>query len=210
MLIIILSIIIIIPVLAGIGEIFQRLFGKIWSGVSAQLISGIFFLAMIWQVLAFFIPLNIWVESISLGIGILAFFYFKSYQNFTSFTKNEIFKILLLTIIVAFVGSYYPFILDHFGYYVPSVNWLHEFGLTKGLANLNLIYAQMSVWHIFQAGFSNILDVLLRINVVFLVIFCSIFLKKRLGVYFLFHLFFCFFFNLLVQIYQQLRFRSLF
>jgi hypothetical protein len=81
MLIIILSIIIIIPVLAGIGEIFQRLFGKIWSGVSAQLISGIFFLAMIWQVLAFFIPLNIWVESISLGIGILAFFYFKSYQN---------------------------------------------------------------------------------------------------------------------------------
>ena len=179
MLIIILSIIIIIPVLAGIGEIFQRLFGKIWSGVSAQLISGIFFLAMIWQVLAFFIPLNIWVESISLGIGILAFFYFKSYQNFTSFTKNEIFKILLLTIIVAFVGSYYPFILDHFGYYVPSVNWLHEFGLTKGLANLDLIYAQMSVWHIFQAGFSNISDVFLRINVVFLVIYLFYIFEKK-------------------------------
>ena len=132
MLIIILSIIIIIPVLAGFGEIFQRIFGKICSGLSAQLFSGVFFLAMIWQVFAFFIPLNIWLESISLGIGILAFFYFKSYQNFTSFTKNEIFKILLLTIIVAFAGSYYPFILDHFGYYVPSVNWLHEFGLTKG------------------------------------------------------------------------------
>ena len=150
MLIIILSIIIIIPVLAGIGEIFQRIFGKIWSGLSAQLFSGIFFLAMIWQVFAFFIPLNIWLESISLGIGILAFFYFKSYQNFTSFTKNEIFKLLSFTILVAFAGSYYPFILDHFGYYVPSVNWLHEFGLTKGLANLNLIYAQMSVWHIFH------------------------------------------------------------
>ena len=179
MLIIILSIIIIIPVLAGFGEIFQRIFGKIWSGLSAQLFSGVFFLAMIWQVLAFFIPLNIWVESISLGIGILAFFYFKSYQNFTSFTKNEIFKILLLTIIVAFVGSYYPFILDHFGYYVPSVNWLHEFGLTKGLANLNLIYAQMSVWHIFQAGFSNISDVFLRINVVFLVIYLFYIFEKK-------------------------------
>jgi hypothetical protein len=179
MLIIILSIIIIIPVLAGIGEIFQRIFGKIWSGLSAQLFSGVFFLAMIWQVFAFFIPLNIWVESISLGIGILAFFYFKSYQNFTSFTKNEIFKILLLTIIVAFAGSYYPFILDHFGYYVPSVNWLHEFGLTKGLANLNLIYAQMSVWHIFQAGFSNILDVFLRINVVFLVIYLFYIFEKK-------------------------------
>ena len=178
MLIIILSIIIIIPVLAGFGEIFQRLFGKIWSGIPAQLFSGMFFLAMIWQVLAFFIPLNIWVESISLGIGILAFFYFKSYQNFTSFTKNEIFKLSVLIFIIAFAGSYYPFILDHFGYYVPSVNWLHEFGLTKGLANLNLIYAQMSVWHIFQAGFSNISDVFLRINVVFLVIYLFYIFEK--------------------------------
>jgi len=63
MLIIILSIIIIIPVLAGFGEIFQRIFGKICSGLSAQLFSGVFFLAMIWQVLAFFIPLNIMVRK---------------------------------------------------------------------------------------------------------------------------------------------------
>ncbi len=64
-----------------------------------------------------------------------------------------------------------PFILDHFGYYVPSLNWLSEFGLAKGLANLNLIYAQMSVWHIFRAGFSHFSDVFLRINVVFLIAF---------------------------------------
>ena len=60
------------------------------------------------------------------------------------------------------------------------MNWLHEFGLTKGLANLNLIYAQMSVWHIFQAGFPNILDVLLRINVVFLVIYLIYIFEKSL------------------------------
>ena len=179
MFLILLFIIIIIPVLAGFGEIFQRLFGKIWSGLSAQLFSGIFFLAMIWQVFAFFIPLNIWVESISLGIGILAFFYFKSYQNFTSFTKNEIFKLLSFTILVAFAGSYYPFILDHFGYYVPSINWLSEYGLSKGLANLNLIYAQMSVWHIFQAGFSHFSDVFLRINVVFLIAFFIYIFEKK-------------------------------
>lgn len=179
MLYILLSIIIILPVLAGFGEIFQKIFGEMWSTFSAKIFSGIFSLAMLWQILAFFIPLNIWVESASLIIGFLAFFYFKTYRSFNDFSKNEVFKLSFLLIIVIFSGSYYPFILDHFGYYVPSINWLSEFGLTKGLANLNLIYAQMSVWHIFQAGFSNVSDVFLRINVVFLIAFFIYIFEKK-------------------------------
>ena len=93
MLYILLSIIIIIPVLVGFGEIFQKIFGKVWLGISAKLFSGMFFLAMIWQMLAFFVPLNIWVESVSLVIGFLAFFYFKSYKNFSTFSKKEILKL---------------------------------------------------------------------------------------------------------------------
>jgi hypothetical protein len=88
-------------------------------------------------------------------------------------------KLCFLTLIIIISGSYYPFILDHFGYYVPSINWLSEFGLSKGLANLNLIYAQMSVWHIFQAGFSNVSDVFLRINVVFLIAFFIYIFEKN-------------------------------
>lgn len=191
MLYILLSIIIIIPVLAGFGEIFQKIFGEMWSTFSAKIFSGIFSLAMLWQILAFFIPLNIWVESASLIIGFLAFFYFKTYRSFNDFSKSEVFKLSFLSIIVIFPGSYYPFILDHFGYYVPSINWLSEFGLTKGLANLNLIYAQMSVWHIFQAGFSNVSDVFLRINVVFLIaFFIYIFEKKNVDFTFYFASFF--------------------
>ena len=132
MLYILLSIIIIIPVLAGFGEIFQKIFGEMWSTFSAKIFSGIFSLVMLWQILAFFIPLNIWVESTSLIIGFLAFFYFKTYRSFKNFSKTEILKLCFLTLIIIISGSYYPFILDHFGYYVPSVNWLHEFGLTKG------------------------------------------------------------------------------
>ena len=152
MLYILLSIIIIIPVLAGFGEIFQKIFGEIWQGISAKLFSGMFFLAIFWQILAFFFPLNIWVEGVSLVIGFLAFFYFKTYKDFLKFSKTEILKLCFFTLIIIILGSYYPFILDHFGYYVPSINWLSEFGLSKGLANLNLIYAQMSVWHIFVVG----------------------------------------------------------
>lgn len=176
---ILLSLIIIIPVLAGFGEIFQRIFGKFWQGFSAKIFSGMFFLGMIWQVLAFFIPLNIWVESVSVIIGFFAFFYFKSYKHFSQFSKSEILKLSFLILIIIFSGSYYPFILDHFGYYVPSINWLSEFGLTKGLANVSLIYAQMSVWHIFQVGFSHFSDVFLRINVIFLIAFFIYTFEKK-------------------------------
>ena len=129
MLYVLFTIIFLIPVLAGFGEIFKKIFGEIWQGISAKLFSGMFFLAIFWQILAFFFPLNIWVESTSLIIGFLAFFYFKTYRSFNDFSKNEIFKLSFLSIIVIFSGSYYPFILDHFGYYVPSINWLSEFGL---------------------------------------------------------------------------------
>lgn len=176
---ILLSIIVILPVLAGFGELFQKIFGEIWQGISAKLFSGMFLLAMFWQILAFFIPLNEWVEIASLTIGFLAFFYFKTYKDFLQFSKKEMLKLVVLTIIVIFAGSYFPFILDHFGYYVPSINWLSEFGLTKGLANLNLIYAQMSVWHIFQAGFSHISDVFFRINVVFYIVFLIYIFEKK-------------------------------
>ena len=179
MLYVLFTIIFLIPVLAGFGEIFKKIFGEIWQGISAKLFSGMFFLAMIWQILAFFFPLNIWVEGVSCVIGISAFFYFKTYKDFLKFSKTEILKLCFLTLIIIISGSYYPFILDHFGYYVPSVNWLSEFGLSKGLANLNLIYAQMSVWHIFQAGFSHFSDVFLRINVVFLIAFFIYIFEKK-------------------------------
>ena len=41
MLKIFLSLLIIFPVLMGFGEIFQKLFGRIWSGFSAKLFSGV-------------------------------------------------------------------------------------------------------------------------------------------------------------------------
>jgi hypothetical protein len=100
-----------------------------------------FLLAIIWQVLAFFVPLNIWVESISVVIGIICFFYFRSYKGFLNYTKEEIIRFFILSLPIVFAGSFYPFVIDHFGYYVPSIHWLREFGLTKGLANIEFIYA---------------------------------------------------------------------
>ena len=179
MLLILISILFILPVFAGFGEFFRKVFGEIWEGVSGKIFAGIFLLAMIWQILAFFFPLNAWVEGFSLAAGISSFFYFKTYQDFLKFSQNETIKLVAMVLLIAFSGSYYPFILDHFGYYVPSINWLNEFGLTKGLGNLSLIYAQMSVWHIFQVGFSHFSDVFLRLNVVFLAAFNLYVFEKK-------------------------------
>lgn len=176
---IIFSTILILPVLMGFGEFSRRLFGEIGESISVKIFSGIFLLAMVWQVLAFFIPLTAWLEGISILLGISSFFYFKTYQCFFKFSNKEWVKITLISLLIAFAGSYYPFILDHFGYYAPSIKWLNEFGLTKGLANLDLVYAQMSVWHIFQAGFSHFADGFLRINVVFLIAFLIYIFEKK-------------------------------
>ncbi len=115
MLKILLFLLVIFPVLMGFGEIFQKLFGRIWSGLSAKLFSGMFLLAIIWQVLAFFVPLNIWIESISILIGGLSFLYFRSYKDFLNYRKEEIVKFSIPSLIIIFAGTYYPFIIDHFG-----------------------------------------------------------------------------------------------
>ncbi len=176
---ILISAVFILPVLAGFGSLFEKLFGSFFSAISSKLFSGTVFLTVFWTVLAFFIPLNIYVEVFSLGVGFFCFFYFKNYLDFYKiFSKN---KILLPLIILTtlFFSSFYPYILDHFGYYVPTIKWISEFGLVKGIANLDLILGQMSFWHVFQAGFSNFSDPFLRLNATLLIIYIIYIFEKK-------------------------------
>nr|WP_228458371.1 hypothetical protein [Chryseobacterium hagamense] len=76
--------------------------------------------------------------------------------------------------------------MDHFGYYVPTVKWLREFGLVKGISNLDLTLGQMSLWHIFQAGFSNFSDPYLRINSILLVVYTLYMIENKRWIHFLF------------------------
>ncbi len=173
------SLIIVLPVLMGFGHIFQHLFGKIWQGLSSQIISGILFLMIIWHILAFFIPMGLEVEIASIVVGLGSFFYFRLYHFFWKFTSEEGIILGYLILTTTFFSSYYPFILDHFGYYVPTIKWLCEFGLVKGITNLDWILGQMSPWHIFQAGFSHFADPFLRINSVLLIGFFIYVVEKR-------------------------------
>lgn len=182
MLYIILSIFIIFPVLMGFGGLFQWLFGRLWKGLSSQMISGIIFLMFLWHILAYFIPLNIYLEAVSVFLGFSLFFYYQSYKEFYKIPKKELVLWGVLGLVALLIGSGYPFILDHFGYYVPTIKWLAEYGMVKGISNLDWVLGQMSPWHIFQAGFAHFSDEFLRINVLLLLLFFLYIIEKKIWV----------------------------
>lgn len=179
MLLILFSSILIIPVLMGWGKIMENISGILFQGISGKILSGILGISLIWTLLSFFYPLNIYVETVSILLGL--FFFFKNglYQNFYQFSKKDFTLMSAATLIIILTGSYYPYILDHFGYYIPTLQWLTEYGLVKGISNVDLTLGQMSVWHIFQAGFSNFSDPFLRINAVLLIIYTIYIIERK-------------------------------
>lgn len=178
MILILFSSIFIIPVLMGWGKIMENIRGILFQGISGKILSGILGISLIWTFISFFIPLNMKVELPSILLGLLLFFKDRLYQEFYKFSKKDFALLGASSLIIIFAGSFYPYILDHFGYYVPTLKWLTEYGLVKGISNIDLTLGQMSVWHIFQAGFSNFSDPFLRINSILLIIY-SIYIIER-------------------------------
>lgn len=179
MLYLLFSTIILLPVFAGFGGIFQKIFKNDSPEISSKLLTGIFAISILWTVFAFFFPLYIFVESTTIFIGLSGFFFLKIYLQFWKFFTEISISFFPILLIILFFGSFYPFILDHFGYYVPTVKWISEVGLVKGISNLDLLLGQMSVWHVLQAGLSNFSDPFLRLNVVVLMVYLIYIFEKK-------------------------------
>lgn len=186
MLYILLMLILILPSLAGIGVLVNQISDKIPKGIALMVTRGILSVTLCWTILAFWFPLNITVEITTLILGLASFFYFKVYEVFWSFLKENSILFSPIFILIVFFGSYYPFILDHFGYYVPTVKWLSQIGLVQGISNLDLLLGQMSLWHVLQAGFSNFSDPFLRVNVLILVLYLIYIFEKKSWIHLVF------------------------
>ncbi len=126
---------------------------------------------LLWTMIAFISPLDQIVEILFSAVGITSFVYYKFYLSFQSFFKNRGIFFYALIIFSIFSASFYPFILDHFGYYVPTIDWLKNFGIVKGLSNIDVVVSQLSFWHIYQTGFSHFIDPFFRINTFMLCVF---------------------------------------
>ncbi|WP_312993207.1 LIC_10190 family membrane protein [Chryseobacterium flavum] len=179
MILILISAIFIIPVLMGIGRIVELVAGNLFPGIAGKALSGILGICIIWNIISFFTPLNIYIEIITIILGVSFFVKDKLFTEFRQFSTGEILLLTFVSFIILWAGSYAPYILDHFGYYVPTIKWLTEYGLIKGISNLDLTLGQMSVWHIFQAGFSNFSDPFLRINTILLIIYALYIVEKK-------------------------------
>lgn len=188
-----LSLIILLPTFWGIGELTEKLIGKSSETCSTKIFTGIFSTTLCSTIWAFFFPLNLGLEIVLTFLGIFFFLQTKAYRNVLNiFFENKILVGLgISTILLS--GTFFPFILDHFGYYVPSIIWLKEVGLVKGISNLDLILGQMSFWHIFQATFSHFSDIFLRINSILLCAYFLYILEKKAWIHLIFIPFFLFF-----------------
>ncbi len=187
MLFILLSSFIILPTLWGWGYLFENLFKlKLYESLVSKAMSGILGITIIWTIISFFHALNMYVELPTIATGFYIFFKKKIYLVFLEFFKKNLIFLVFGGSIILFCASFYPFILDHFGYYVPTLKWLTEYGLVKGVANLEILLAQTSFWHIFEAGFSNFSDVYLRINAVVLFIYLLYSVEKKQWLHFCF------------------------
>ncbi|UOU99972.1 hypothetical protein MUU74_08450 [Chryseobacterium daecheongense] len=173
------SLLLLFPSCMGLGKITESLLGSLFHGISGKIISGILAITTIWTIVAFFIPLNIYVEITTLLLGIFCFFRYRLYNEWYHFFRKESLLISIISLIILFCSSFYPYILDHFGYYVPTIKWLTEYGIVKGISNLDLTLGQVSFWHIFQAGFSNFSDPFLRINAIILIVYTLYIVEKK-------------------------------
>lgn len=180
MLFIILTSVIIIPTFLGWGKFLENITkNQLFTGVSGKIIYGIFGISISWTVVAFFLPLNLIIEVTTLVLGLFYFFKERLYKELYQVPAKRKFLMLASIAMILYCSSFYPYILDHFGYYVPSIQWLREYGLVKGISNLDLVLGQMSIWHIFQAGFSNFTDPFLRINAVLLIVYLLYIIEKK-------------------------------
>ena len=188
MLYLIISSIIYFIVSCGFGKLMDPLMNKNQL-LSIRLINGLFSIGILSLIFAIFIPLNIYYEVILLTIGITLFILQKGWKS--SWERGKSFLIIFATICL--VGSMNAFMFDTYSYYLPTIKWLDQYGLVKGIANFDFNLGQHSLWHIIQASFNASIDGYYKINVFLMIIYILYVIEiKRFQLLLLLPIFFLF------------------
>ncbi|GGF10390.1 hypothetical protein SAMN05443634_103287 [Chishuiella changwenlii] len=162
MLFILLSTIFLFTVFSGFSSLINNSYNK-EKFLSIELVAGIFIVGLSSAYLSILFPLNIYTELIILAVGIFLFIYhrkIKWIKRISQFPKSLFF----ISVILLFVSSMNAYIFDTFSYYFPTIKWLDDYGLVKGLANFDFNLGQTSLWHILSATFNQTIDPYYKIN----------------------------------------------
>ena len=138
-------------VIIGYSYLFKIFFFQKQNLVIANLdfLYGLFLIIFTSVILNFFVAL-VYVKYVLFIIGII-FFLTATYNR--KININYLGLILFL-----FVFSFFTYWngnnVDSPVYHIPTINWIHNYKITFGLAILDWHYALNSVWHIFLSVFS--------------------------------------------------------
>lgn len=115
----------------------------------------------------FFMPVRLVLETGFIAFALSAYVFPKTRSRIDFFPVRVIKSawFWVLAAVVLLTGSYFAFVPDQFGYYIPTLTWLKDFGLITGTSNVNWSLSQMSFFHILESGLDETLDYFLRLNV---------------------------------------------
>jgi hypothetical protein len=126
-------------------------------------ILGLFTVTLCASIWAFWLPIAIEFHcALLLSSTLLCFRNKTELQLLFVETRNQIksFKntikwlFLFFSIVILALCTSKPYIIDNETYYLQTIKWLNEYGLVKGLANLDLFFGQTSGWHITQSVYN--------------------------------------------------------
>lgn len=142
------------------GSVTQYFF-KTTSHPVVTLLLGMFSVAMLASTYSFFGGLGIYFEGSLFAASLLLTFAIKSeILNFfislkakiSSLTVFSKFLLTALVLLCALKSASIPFLIDNESYYLQTIQWLDDYGLVKGVANLHPFLLQFSGWHILQSA----------------------------------------------------------
>lgn len=142
------------------GIALQNTFGLSKTNMSFTLLFGIIFQTLFLSLCAFFFRINYEIFIVNCFIQLLFFFKYKTEFStfckllFKSFSKNQTYLFLGLTLLIALKSAQLPTIFDNESYYIQTIKWLNEYGFVKGVANVHPFLGQFSFWHVLQSGFN--------------------------------------------------------
>ncbi len=134
--------------------------------ISQTLLIGMMATSVLALISAFYTDLALGFEIFVIVIALIGILWGRKELQYLFAFQKHFFKkpFWIFLVIILFLVSFAPYILDHFGYYVPTITVLNARGIQTGIANIELVLGQNSIWHFLQASIDNSLDVFLRIN----------------------------------------------
>ncbi len=150
----------------GMGLLTLRLCRASILTFSQTLLIGMCASSLLILISAFYTSLGGNFELFLIALALLGIFFGRRELEYLfRFKKYYFGKVFWFWAIVLLFGiSFAPYILDHFGYYVPTLSVLNAQGIQQGVANIELVLGQQSLWHFLQAGMDNSIDTYLRLN----------------------------------------------